>query len=44
MKVKAKTIINGIFVKNYFLQGFEMENAMKLKTYKKFENKNMTLL
>jgi hypothetical protein len=33
-----RTIIKGIFVQNYFLHGFEIENASKLKRYMKFEN------
>ena len=33
--------MNGKLVQNYFLQGFEIEKASKLKIYMKLENKKM---
>jgi hypothetical protein len=35
------TIMNGKLLQNYFLQGFEIENASKLNMYMKLVNKKI---
>ena len=39
----TSTIVNGIFVQNYFRQGLEIENASSVKIYMKFVNIKRTL-